>query len=78
MIPLIDVSDAEFVLHAASSVVLHCGESLVFNPCLYDENKYLINNMDLDPDINCCNNLYLPDSNYVTSSDLNVQRTKRL
>ena len=45
---------------------------LTFNPFPYDENKFLLNDKDLDPDINYWNNITLSDCNYVISSDLNA------
>ena len=60
-------SDAECILNATGYE-----ESLIFNPFPYDENKFLLNDKDLDPDINYLNNISLPDCNYVTSSDLNA------
>ena len=65
-------SDAEFILYVTGSIALHHEESFIFNPFPYDENKYLINDKDLDPDINYWNNITLPDCNYVSSSDLNA------
>ena len=53
-------SDAEFILNATGSNALHYKESLIFNSFPYDENKFLLNNKDLDPDINYWNNITLP------------------
>ena len=65
-------SDAEFILNATGSIALHHEESFIFNPFPNDENKFILNDKDLDPDINYWNNITLPDCNYVTSSDLNA------
>ena len=65
-------SDGEFIRNATGSIALHHKESLMFNPFPYDENKFLLNDKDIDPDINYWNNITLLDCNYVTSSDLNA------
>ena len=69
---IIPFNDAELILNATGSIALYHEESLIFNPFPYDENKFLLNDKDLDPDINYLNNISLPDYNYVTSSDLNA------
>jgi hypothetical protein len=71
-------SDAEFILSTTNStfgnVDFDSAGSLVFSPFSTDDNKFLLNEMDLDPDINYYNSLSLPNSSYVTSLDLNNLR----
>ena len=55
-----------------------CDCQLIFKPFIVDQvndNKFLLNESDLDPDINLCNSYALPDSVYVTDTDLNDVRS---
>ena len=73
------VNNADFILLARNNQL--CSDwcwsrwsSSNFKPFTVDQvddNKFLLNESDLDPNINLCNNYALPDSLYVTSTDLN-------
>ena len=70
------INHADFILSTTNSVLAYINQycQLIFKPFVVDQvdyNKFLINESDLDPDINLCNSYALPDSIYVTNTDLN-------
>ena len=68
-------NDAEFMLTSTGSAVSSFQlNSQLFNPFPYDDKICFINDMDIEPGINYCNNPSLPESNYVTSDTLNSLR----
>ena len=69
------VNDVEFVLSTTNSIITITNtDTNSFNPFCVDDSKFLVNDMDLDSDCNYCNDLSLPDSRYVISTDLNELR----
>ena len=68
-------NDAAFTLTSTGSAISSFQLfSQLFNPFPYDDKRCNINYMAIDPDTNYCNNLSLPESNYVTSDILNSLR----
>lgn len=75
--------ESDFILFTSNSsgrcIDYQHSESLVFRPFVsdqVDDNKFLLNEVDLDPDINYYNGVPLPNSQYTTSTDLNDIRSK--